>query len=248
MLALERVMFQILVHDTEGRRSTRAFDQAEVSVGRADNNDVVLAHPSVSKIHAHLSCDEEGFCVRDAGSTNGVWLRGERVPAAGTRFFPGEILTVGDFSLAVLLLEERPPDTFRLCITAPGGEHHVFVLRAGEATVGSGEGIDLLLEGEGVAPRHARLVVSDERLVLADLRSATGTFLNGERLTAPQVLRRDDVVRIGCFGLTFSRPGEPAPLPARSMARPEDERTLPTAESGERSAATSKVSHDDHEP
>lgn len=238
-------MFQIVVHDMEGKRSTSGFEKVEVSVGRSEDNDVVLSHPSVSKVHARLRLGSDGLFVHDAGSTNGVWLRGERVSAEGAPFVAGEPLTVGDFSLSVLLVEERPAASFRLGITAPGGAHHVFALEGGEATVGCGEGCDLLLEGEGVAPRHARLVVSDDRLVLADLRSEGGTYLNGERLTAPQVLRRDDVVRVGCFALTFAHPGEPPPLPSVPLPRAEDERTLPTAESGERSAASSRPPDDE---
>ena len=48
-----------------------------VSVGRAGNNDVVLKHASVSKIHARIY-QEDGpkFFVQDAGSANGTLVRG----------------------------------------------------------------------------------------------------------------------------------------------------------------------------
>ncbi|MCD6499007.1 MAG: FHA domain-containing protein [Deltaproteobacteria bacterium] len=51
-----------------------------ISVGRAGNNDVVLKHASVSKIHARIY-QEDGpkFFVQDAGSANGTMVRGIRV-------------------------------------------------------------------------------------------------------------------------------------------------------------------------
>lgn len=45
-------------------------------VGRAPTNDVVLRHPSVSKVHARLLPQGEGWALGDAGSTNGTWLDG----------------------------------------------------------------------------------------------------------------------------------------------------------------------------
>ena len=50
-----------------------------------------------------------------------------------------------------------------------------------------------------------------DRLVVADLRSLSGTWLNDERLSAPQVVHEGDVVRVGCFHLSFARPGRAGP-------------------------------------
>src|SRR5579872_7464401 len=51
-----------------------------VTLGRAPNNDIVIAADTVSKLHGYFMQSAEGrwrFC--DAGSLNGVWLRGERM-------------------------------------------------------------------------------------------------------------------------------------------------------------------------
>jgi hypothetical protein len=49
----------------------------------------------------------------------------------------------------------------------------------------------------GAAPRHARVVVRDGRVIVIDLKSATGTFVNGKRIASPQVLRVGDRVALG---------------------------------------------------
>ena len=53
-----------------------------VRVGRADDNDLVLADPEVSRHHARLEPDGQGWRAIDLGSTNGTWVNGVRLNAA----------------------------------------------------------------------------------------------------------------------------------------------------------------------
>lgn len=52
-----------------------------VTVGRAPNMDVVLAHDSISKFHAFFSRDGDGWVLTDAGSTNGTAVNEARLEA-----------------------------------------------------------------------------------------------------------------------------------------------------------------------
>jgi hypothetical protein len=51
-----------------------------VTVGRTRNNDIILADVAISKFHALLKEEEGRFWLQDAGSRNGTFLDGERVP------------------------------------------------------------------------------------------------------------------------------------------------------------------------
>lgn len=53
---------------------------ALLTVGRARNNDVIVEHPTISKVHAIFTCDAAGWSVADHGSTNGTFLNGVRLP------------------------------------------------------------------------------------------------------------------------------------------------------------------------
>lgn len=53
-----------------------------VTVGRADDNDLVLADPEVSRHHARLEPDGEGWRAVDLESTNGTWVNGVRLNTA----------------------------------------------------------------------------------------------------------------------------------------------------------------------
>lgn len=51
-------------------------------IGRASPADLVLADPSLSRLHARVTWQGEDVWIEDLGSTNGVLIRGERVSRA----------------------------------------------------------------------------------------------------------------------------------------------------------------------
>ena len=63
------------------RETQFEFDAGKrVSVGRTSINDLALDDTSVSKIHASLVVDADGYLsVADTGSTNGTFINGERI-------------------------------------------------------------------------------------------------------------------------------------------------------------------------
>lgn len=63
------------------------------SVGRSEENDIVIQDPNVSRKHAQLSRLENGFVVEDLGSTNGTLLDG--APIDRERIESGDELTFG---------------------------------------------------------------------------------------------------------------------------------------------------------
>ena len=75
-------------------KSERNPYRDRISVGRAATCDLVLPSPHVSKLHAHLlRAQDGGWEVRDADSSNGTFLRGERLrPGERARLRAGDAL------------------------------------------------------------------------------------------------------------------------------------------------------------
>jgi hypothetical protein len=73
------------------------------------------------------------------------------------------------------------------------------------ALLGRGEHADIQLEDGFASSRHARLVPQGDVMVLEDLGSTNGTYLNGEPLRGPQPLHAGDRIRIGDSEFTFER-------------------------------------------
>jgi pSer/pThr/pTyr-binding forkhead associated (FHA) protein len=57
--------------------------------------------------------------------------------------------------------------------------------------------VEIVLEDPFASTRHARIERQGGAVVLEDLGSTNGTYLNEELLTGPQPLHRGDRVRIG---------------------------------------------------
>ena len=73
------------------------------------------------------------------------------------------------------------------------------------AVLGRGDEVDIQLEDSFASTAHARLVPQGDVVVLEDLGSTNGTYLNGEPLRGPQPLHVGDRIRIGDSEFTFER-------------------------------------------
>jgi hypothetical protein len=76
---------------------------------------------------------------------------------------------------------------------------------SGGALLGRGDMADIRLEDTFASSQHARLVPQGDVIVLEDLGSTNGTYLNGEPLRGPQPLHVGDSIRIGDSEFTFER-------------------------------------------
>ena len=72
-----------------------------------------------------------------------------------------------------------------------------------EFTLGRSAECSLQLPAAGASRRHASVAWRDGVVVLRDLGSTNGTWLNGERITGERTLRSGDKIRIGGLDVLF---------------------------------------------
>jgi hypothetical protein len=80
--------------------------------------------------------------------------------------------------------------------TAPGHESGIAYDLAQGATLGRGD-VEIRLEDPFASSRHARISREGTLLMIEDLGSTNGTYLNEEPLSGPQPLHDGDRIRIG---------------------------------------------------
>jgi predicted component of type VI protein secretion system len=79
---------------------------------------------------------------------------------------------------------------------APGHESGMAYEISGGATLGRGD-VEIQLDDPFASSKHARITRQGHVLVIEDLGSTNGTYLNEEPLTGPQPLHVGDRIRIG---------------------------------------------------
>jgi DNA-binding winged helix-turn-helix (wHTH) protein len=85
-------------------------------------------------------------------------------------------------------------------------EQEVFLLVHAENVLGRDEDVAVRIDAPGVSRRHARILVTESQAILEDLGSKNGTFLRGQRLEGPAVLKDGDTFRLGRQILVFRSP------------------------------------------
>ena len=76
-------------------------DRDWMVIGRGRTADVVIAEPTISRAHAAIGYDEDGFFMQDLGSTNGTRLNGTR--EARAPLTDGDELQLGKLRLRLAL-------------------------------------------------------------------------------------------------------------------------------------------------
>lgn len=92
-----------------------------------------------------------------------------------------------------------------LTVRAPGAAPQEYTIDINRTTIGRDSKNDIILDDESASRNHASIHYdrNKDTLIIHDLESTNGTFVNGERLERPYRLRETDIVRIGAAVLRF---------------------------------------------
>ena len=172
-----------------------------LKIGRAPENDLQLSVDGVSRQHAQLTPEGDGFWIEDLNSANGTFLNGVRVTKE--RLAHLDVITLG--RVADLIVDARSVvapaaspvvgEAFLEAVDGPEDGTRIAV-PAGELTIGRVAPSNVLIDSRVVSKLHARLRRTTERLALDDLDSPNGTFVNGARVTTNRLLHDGDMISI----------------------------------------------------
>jgi hypothetical protein len=129
------------------------------------------------------------------GSGAGVSVDGPHAPPAdATGLHSASTLGPADLTgRAPRLVVER----------APGHDPGMIYDLGGDVVFGRGDAAEIRLEDPFASSSHARVYEQGKTLVIEDLGSTNGTYLNEELLDGPRPLHPGDRVRIGDSEFTF---------------------------------------------
>ncbi len=202
------------------------------AVGRAQDNDIVINNPSVSRYHLFIQRKDGKVKLKDLGSGNGTYVNGVKVEEALVK--PDDLILIGKF---ILKLEVDEDDTLRkqqeyadkhdgtviydtgaqdkyvsnvkhkaqskgAMLRLLGGEE--VLLDKNVFTIGKGEDADVQIKGLFTSEHQAKIVkLEDGTFRIFNM----GNFLNPTKVNGrpvtDQLLRDYDVIEAGTSKLIF---------------------------------------------
>ncbi|WP_426751482.1 ATPase, T2SS/T4P/T4SS family [Myxococcus sp. Y35] len=111
---------------------------------------------------------------------------------------------------------------FLITLAEKGGGTEQREYHKNEVTIGRLPGNDIILAKGNVSKYHSRIVAKDGKFIIVDMKSTNGTFVNGKKIAAPQVLKPTDQVYIGDYILNVEALEDEGPAMTRA-GQPEEE-------------------------
>jgi pSer/pThr/pTyr-binding forkhead associated (FHA) protein len=120
-------------------------------------------------------------------------LRGARSPGA-----PIDADATGLYPASAVGATGRDGQAPRLVVErAPGHESGMIYDLDGDVVLGRGEQAEIRIDDPFASGRHTRIYLRGGSLIVEDLGSTNGTYLNEELLETPRPLHQGDRLRIG---------------------------------------------------
>jgi eukaryotic-like serine/threonine-protein kinase len=216
---------RLLITASDGSEREFELPADAVTIGKADENQLRITDGSISRKHAVIEPNGGGLVIKDLGSLNGIFVNDQRVGAEGHILRDGDRIEIGRTKMVFrsapgapnLPAPPPPPRSGHLAgllITEPDGAAREFELPATPITVGRSVDNQLFISDNAVSRKHASIEPDGANLVIKDLGSAGGIFVNGYRVGEQgHVLREGDRIRIGRTEMVFRARSWAPPLP-----------------------------------
>lgn len=171
------------------------LEKVKLTLGRADENDIVIPSLIVSRRQATLQLTPSGFEIATIeGATNTITCQGH--PVTGRQLLKHEDVLRIDSEFQGMMVSM----TFLWPSQAPAKLQNI--TRFGEKnklTIGRDPSNDVVIDQPNASRFHAQITRVGRRYFVTDLRSSNGTFVNNQRVEGDVWLNPSDTVRIGSY-------------------------------------------------
>jgi pSer/pThr/pTyr-binding forkhead associated (FHA) protein len=179
-------------------------DAPEAVIGFGGGSVLRVPMEGVSRRHAKVTFDGKDYWIEDAGSSNGTFVNGVRLRKK-ERLKHLDIVTLGRST--DLIFFSRAREAARVARTGitsaaieavDGGDVGTrWPIPRGHITIGRATSNNVVVDSQLISKIHARLECTATQLALTDLQSHNGTYVHGERLVEPRILKDGDEFVLG---------------------------------------------------
>ncbi|HKX11907.1 MAG TPA: FHA domain-containing protein [bacterium] len=209
--------------------------QDSIVFGRINTCDIELPIKSVSRRHAEIVREESDYFLSDLKSGNGTFLNNVKIkPLEKNLLRSGDLIRIEDYEIRFLLTEdsmdhpvEEDTDTDILEIKlikkmmkaldtdetpslevlngVAAGKKLALPEDKPEFIIGRDSAADLTIDENVISRQHVKLEKKWGGIVIVDLQSKNGTFVNNDRVEE-KLLRDGDKVMLGTVKLLYRNP------------------------------------------
>ncbi len=220
----------LMVQGREVRRFV--LNPTVTTIGRAQDNDIVINNLALSRRHAEVHFRQGRYEVQDIGSQNGVFINAERIRGTRL-LDPDDMITLGTYQFVFCDEPSRDPDVTGararreaalresddlassandlgadepmplLVLKYNDVELQRFVLRDEPCLIGRGKDCDIQIAERRLSRRHCRVRAEGVRVILEDLGSQNGTFVNRRRIPERRELQHGDLLNFAEYSIHF---------------------------------------------
>jgi pSer/pThr/pTyr-binding forkhead associated (FHA) protein len=207
------------LHFKDNRQSACWVTEKLYCIGSASDNQLVIDDASVDSLHAKVFSEDEKYVLKDNNSASGCFINGQRITQK--EILPGDTLRFGDVEMIVLdprKLHEQDDDTdqsapWRLVSDSSWLPGKTFIIMPDRAVIiGRTDKCDITIPGTHLSRRHTELRIQGSKLLVKDLGSANGTFLNDKSITEATA-ENGDRLRLDVYTFRFVAPDMDANKP-----------------------------------
>jgi len=185
---------------------------AVLSIGREPDNDFVIDLPMVSGHHARVIWNGEPgkATIEDLNSSNGTAVGSPELKITRATFTASDTIYLGSYAFPAAQILARIDRSL-----APA-----LAFRGESMVVGRDLACDSVIDVPMVSGRHALLTRRGGQVLIKDLGSSNGTFVNGKRVEGEVFVKDGDLIGFGSrtLVLTVESPGVvKAPIPVSTF-------------------------------
>lgn len=167
-----------------------------ITLGRSKNNDCVFQNNTVSGNHAVITLNSDGVSgvIKDLNSTNGTYINnGTHKITVPTNISYNDIIRLGS---EVTSLKEIIEKANKTKVSGVGTNHFSNFHGIQHKSIGKNPNNDIVLSYNDVSRKHAVIYFNNQgQVVVEDLGSTNGTFVNGIKITS-KILQPGDRLTI----------------------------------------------------
>lgn len=210
-----------------GEHEPLELGEGVVLVGTGSDCQLMLAAPGIAPRHCELQTHDDQTVVVPVDTAATTVLNGRQI-VGESPIKPGDLLLFARVGCRVVATEKAAIPDRRPAPSASGDDGRTrvrmalpkFLLRGvsgptfgktyavvGTLIVGRSSECDISIASDEISRHHAKLQVTPDGVVIEDMGSANGSFVNNQRIHAPTLLKAGDELRLDTVRFQLMSPG-----------------------------------------